>query len=146
MPALQVKEFPEDLYEELRECAAAEDRSISQQTLHILREYLNVYRKSGNDADCLVVTVSRADVAAVSSGTDTSEDLVAKRKKVLDDIDSMPKPKIPDDFPSSVEIIEEMREERMRSIVPELYENEDADGDAAPSAGSSLADESGDGE
>lgn len=145
MPALQVKEFPEDLYEELRECAAAEDRSISQQTLHILREYLNVYRKSGNDADCLVVTVSRADVAAVA-GTDTSEDLVAKREKVLDDIDSMPKPKIPDDFPSSVEIIEEMREERMRSIVPELYENEDAGGDAAPKNDGSLADESGDGE
>lgn len=145
MPALQVREFPEDLYEELRECAAAEDRSISQQTLHILREYLNVYRKSGNDADCLVVTVSRADVAAVA-GTDTSEDLVAKRKKVLDDIDSMPKPKIPDDFPSSVEIIEEMREERMRSIVPELYENEDAGGDAAPKNDGNLADESGDGE
>ena len=46
MPALQVRELPEDLYEALRECASNEDRSISQQTIHILRDYLRAYRAS----------------------------------------------------------------------------------------------------
>ena len=40
MPALQVKDFPPQLYESLRRCAAEEDRSIAQQTVHILRVYL----------------------------------------------------------------------------------------------------------
>lgn len=44
MPALQVKDFPSDLYEELRAYAAMQDRSISQQTVHVLREYLHVRR------------------------------------------------------------------------------------------------------
>ena len=50
MPALQVKDFPSDLYEELRECAARQDRSISQQTVHVLREYLRAYRQGGGSA------------------------------------------------------------------------------------------------
>ena len=40
MPSLQVKDFPEDLYEELKEYAAEEQRSVSQQTIYCLREYL----------------------------------------------------------------------------------------------------------
>lgn len=44
MPALQVKDFPSDLYEELCACAAMQDRSISRQTVHVLREYLHVRR------------------------------------------------------------------------------------------------------
>lgn len=31
MPALQVKDFPSDLYEDLRACASRQDRSLSQQ-------------------------------------------------------------------------------------------------------------------
>ena len=41
MPALQVKDCPADIYEDLRLCADQEDRSITQQTIHILRLYLN---------------------------------------------------------------------------------------------------------
>lgn len=33
MPALQVRDFPDDLYEELREYAASNHRSIAQQTI-----------------------------------------------------------------------------------------------------------------
>lgn len=40
MPSLQVKDFPEDLYEELKEYAAEEQRSVSQQTIYCLREHL----------------------------------------------------------------------------------------------------------
>lgn len=41
MPALQVKECSEDVYERLRACAANENRSIAQQTLTIIQDYLN---------------------------------------------------------------------------------------------------------
>ena len=33
MPALQVRDFPDDLYEELKTCAKASHRSIAQQTI-----------------------------------------------------------------------------------------------------------------
>lgn len=33
MPALQVRDFPEDLYEKLKEVAAREHRSVAQQTI-----------------------------------------------------------------------------------------------------------------
>ena len=40
MPALQVKDCPTEVYEELRRCASRENRSISQQALTILEDYL----------------------------------------------------------------------------------------------------------
>ena len=49
MPALQVRDFPDDLYAELKNCAAEEDRSISQQTVHIVREYLSARKRLGTD-------------------------------------------------------------------------------------------------
>ena len=57
MPALQVKDFPGDLYLDLKACANAEDRSVSQQTLHILRQYLKAYRQLGGRTDWKVVPV-----------------------------------------------------------------------------------------
>lgn len=44
MPSLQVRDLPESLYEELRRCAVEQDRSISQQTVHLLRASLEAYR------------------------------------------------------------------------------------------------------
>ena len=40
MPALQVRDFPEDLYEELKECADRNHRSIAQQTIVAVEEML----------------------------------------------------------------------------------------------------------
>lgn len=42
MPALQVRDIPGDLYAQLQAKARAEHRSISQQTIVLLREALNV--------------------------------------------------------------------------------------------------------
>ena len=42
MPALQVKDCPSDVYERLRACAAEENRSISQQALTIIENYLRM--------------------------------------------------------------------------------------------------------
>ena len=40
MPALQVRDFPEDLYEELKKCADRNPRSIAQQTIVAVEEML----------------------------------------------------------------------------------------------------------
>lgn len=41
MPLLQVRDIPEDLYEKLARVARAENRSIAQETIVLLREALN---------------------------------------------------------------------------------------------------------
>lgn len=41
MPALQVRDFPDDLYEKLKACAAMEHRSVAQQTVALVEEGLN---------------------------------------------------------------------------------------------------------
>ena len=123
MPALQVKDFPADLYEELRACAAAEDRSISQQTVRILREYLKAYRQLGGRTDWVVVPAERAETRPVSRRQTAEEERLARiehRKKVFERIEARPFIEIPDDFPSPAEIVRQMREERDDRIVPEL--------------------------
>ena len=41
MPALQVRDFPATLYDELKECAARNHRSIAQQTIIAVEGMLN---------------------------------------------------------------------------------------------------------
>lgn len=42
MPLLQVRDVPEDLYEKLSRTAAADNRSISQETIVLLRKALDL--------------------------------------------------------------------------------------------------------
>ena len=46
MPALQVRDFPDDLYERLKACAALEHRSVAQQTVALVEEGLNARNES----------------------------------------------------------------------------------------------------
>ena len=126
MPALQVKDFPVDLYEELRSCAQAEDRSIAQQTTRILREYLREYRKVGGRAGFAVrpVDVTEAAPAAPHRAHRESEEEVAarieRRRRTFERIDTLPKFEVPDDFPSAAELIREDRDHRDDWMVPGL--------------------------
>ena len=43
MPSLQIKDCPQGIYDDLKLCALREDRSMAQQALHIIREYLKAY-------------------------------------------------------------------------------------------------------
>lgn len=43
MPSLQIKDCPQGVYDDLKLCALQEDRSMAQQALHIIREYLKAY-------------------------------------------------------------------------------------------------------
>lgn len=123
MPALQVKDFPPDLYEDLRECAAVQDRNISQQTVHVLREYLRAYRQSGSSPNWVVrpaVEQPETTRRAKTRAEETPEERIERRRKVFERIHAMPKIEIPDDFPEPAELIRQMREERDDQIVPEL--------------------------
>lgn len=124
MPALQVKDFPSDLYDQLRECAAAQDRSISQQTVHVLREYLRAYRQLGGRTGWEVLPVGQAGCeghgARRRAEEEERERRIERRKRIFAEIDALPKIEIPDDFPEPAEIVRQMREEHDDRIVPEL--------------------------
>lgn len=124
MPALQVKDFPEDLYEELRACASRNDRSMSQQTLRILREYLRAYREYGEDVGLIYAGYARS---AESGGCrlPTDDDRmrrIARKRIVFERIDALPVFDVPSGFPSADEVVRQMREERDDRIACEQGE------------------------
>ena len=94
MPALQVRDFPEDLYEKLKEVAQQEHRSIAQQTIVAVKSYVEV----GN--------------WGISQREQERLDTLARRKALFDRIDALPPFEVPDDFPTPQEIIREMRDGR----------------------------------
>ena len=57
MPALQVRDFPDDLYEQLKEYAASQHRSIAQQTIVAVEQMLEAadaqHYWDGHDLHCL---------------------------------------------------------------------------------------------
>lgn len=57
MPALQVRDFPDDLYEQLKAYAASQHRSIAQQTIVAVEQMLEAadaqHYWDGHDLHCL---------------------------------------------------------------------------------------------
>jgi len=96
MPALQVRDFPEELYEELRVFAQQEHRSIAQQTIVAVQDYLT--RQKADDEP------SRKASAYI--------DHRERRRKVIERINSLPPFEVPEGFPTPQEIIRELRDSR----------------------------------
>lgn len=116
MPALQVKDFPEDLYEELRACATEECRSVSQQTVYMLREYIRhreVFEAVKNAKWALPYVTDLLPESEEMQRQARAE----RRRKVFERIRERGPIEVPDDFPDTVELIREMREERMACIM-----------------------------
>ena len=116
MPALQVKDFPDDLYEELRECAAQECRSVSQQTIYGLREFLRMHKAYQSVKNALWAAPYVTDLLEDEEEQKRLE-RAKKRHELLERIRERGPANIPDDFPSAAEIIREMREERTKQIL-----------------------------
>ncbi|HBT95367.1 MAG TPA: hypothetical protein DEB24_04405 [Coriobacteriia bacterium] len=95
MPALQVRDFPTELYEELRERARKEHRSIAQQTVVAIREHLGKGRR-----------------AEPKESDEEIQARMRKREEAFARIDALPPLVVPEGFPSDVEIIREMRDSR----------------------------------
>ena len=105
MPALQGRDFPDDLYEQLKAYAASQHRSIAQQTIVAVEQMLEAadaqHYWDGHDLHRLERRPRYFDF-------DTEE----KRKELFAEIDKLPKFDVPDDFPDTVELIRQGREER----------------------------------
>ena len=93
MPALQVRDFPDDLYERLKEYAANQHRSVAQQTIVAVEQML-----------------ARADEAARA-------ERAKRRKELFAEIRKLPKFDVPDGFPDAAEMIRQDREERVNHIL-----------------------------
>lgn len=95
MPALQIRDLPQDLYDELKRRAEREHRSMAQQATVAIEQHLRL-------------------VPPVRQPTEEEERQarIAKRRAIFERIDNlMEDVRIPDDFPSIVEIVHEGRRE-----------------------------------
>lgn len=102
MPTLQVRDLPQDLYDKLADEAAAEFRSLAQQTTYILDQH---FRER----------VERMSMRVVRHDEDSPEVIakrIERRKRIFARLDAMPKVTIPEGFPSVTEMLAEDREER----------------------------------
>lgn len=116
MPALQVKDFPDDLYEELRQCAEEECRSISQQTLYILKGFLQFRKAYGAVKTALWAEPLVHDLLPESERARFAE-RARRREEVLQRIRERGPVEVSDGFPDAAEIIRQMREERTDRIL-----------------------------
>lgn len=106
MPILQVRDISEDLYEQLRVCAKQQNRSISQQTITILQDFLQAQPQPKESA---------TGSFSVFSSLDTAEELQArieKRKKLFAELDTRKPIPLPEEYDSIVDMIHACREER----------------------------------
>lgn len=97
MPALQVKECPAAVYEQLRECANRENRSISQQALTILEGYLGF-----RDMD------EFSDSGCPRGG------YLAERERAFESISKLRPLPVTKKLPDSAELLAQVREEDAR--------------------------------
>lgn len=116
MPALQVKDFPDDLYEELRECAAQECRSVSQQTIYGLREFLRMHKAYQSVKNALWAAPYLTDLLEDKEQQERQE-RAKRRRELMEQIRELGPANIPSDFPDPAELIREMREERTNQIL-----------------------------
>ena len=103
MPALQVKDCPTEVYEELRRCAARENRSISQQALTILEDYLG-FRDF----------VQRDRSVSASKKSSENSNYREKRKRIFERMDKLPAIPVSELAPSSADILAEIRVKEAR--------------------------------
>lgn len=109
MPALQVKDCPQDVYDALRMCAMHENRSISQQALTILEGYLGI--RSGNPRRRGSQDITWSARAPHQTPADRHIDYVEKRKRLFEEINSRSPILESETVPSTVELLRQAREE-----------------------------------
>lgn len=103
MPALQVKDCPIEVYEELRRCAARENRSISQQALTILEDYLGFRDFAQCDRS-----------VSTSKKSSENSNYREKRKRIFERMDKLPAIPVSELAPLSADILAEIREKEAR--------------------------------
>lgn len=103
MPTLQVRDFPDHMYEEIKRKAQQDHRSIAQQTIYAVERYLKMENEG----------IKKPEAADVRDQMDAErEERILRRMRIFEEIESRPPHVVPDDFPSSADIIREGRESR----------------------------------
>jgi hypothetical protein len=97
MPALQVRDFPAELYEELKARAQCENRSLSQQAIVAIREHL---------------FMPQDPTPKLFAREEDGEQRLARRRALFEEMDQSPRVSLLPDFPCPAEIIREIREGR----------------------------------
>ncbi|MBE6470533.1 MAG: hypothetical protein Q3963_03500 [Coriobacteriaceae bacterium] len=116
MPALQVKDCPIEVYERLRECAARENRSIAQQTVTILEEYLGMRASSKPSASVTQKEPRETGRPAMSYAFDTQDDTdyAARHRKAFEELAKLPPIPLSETAPRADIILAQIREEEAR--------------------------------
>ena len=109
MPPLQVKDFPADVYERLRQCAREENRSISQQTLTIIEDYLNM-----RDSGIIPTRIHNTGLVPSFVTAVDETDYAEKHRQALERISELPLIPVSADMPSAAEMIRQIRDEEAR--------------------------------
>ena len=105
MPALQVRDLPQNVYDALSASAERDHRSLAQQTTYILEQYL-----MGDGR-----RFHAEPRAPLAPSFETDEEIAARaerKRQVFARIEARGPLRVPDDFPDVVELIREGREER----------------------------------
>lgn len=122
MPALQVKDCPADVYEKLRKCAEEENRSISQQTLTIIEDFLDLRERkriaeatkakapTANDEPHMRVRIRPIYGPEANDGIDYA----ARWREKMQRIRALPPIPHIDGMPSAAEMIRQIRDEEAR--------------------------------
>ena len=121
MPALQIKDCPQDVYVRLKESAARENRNISQQMLSIIERYLDA--QDGAFASSFSGTAESAldrSSSFLSWGSGacqyaemrhTQNDFIEKRQAAFERISKLPPVKLNDDAATIADLVLESRDE-----------------------------------
>ena len=129
MATLQVRDVPESLYDDLRKCASDECRSIANQALYILRDYLRAYRqqqlheRAGQEPPrfvCIAPPQGTAPRPLDPMGRDgrrrhEEEERLTRieyRERLFARICGLPRFEVPDGFPDPAEMVREDRDSR----------------------------------
>ena len=117
MPALQVRDFPEGLYEDLKNFAEANHRSMSQQVIVAVEEMLE-RGLSGQPRSCPYGTPMTQEVYDTEAARQAR---IAKRKELFARIHETSK-NLPKDLPDPVEVLRECRSEREERLMKVILE------------------------
>ena len=116
MPALQVRDFPEDLYEKLKVLAAREHRSVAQQTIVAVEAMVSGETKAAESDTC------HHQALYLDFDTEAKRAARIKKRQELFERSKEHPLSLPPDAPSPVEVVRQGREERGEHLEKVLME------------------------
>lgn len=116
MPALQVRDFPEDLYEKLKVLAAREHRSVAQQTIVAVEAMVSGETKAAESDAC------HHQALYLDFDTEAKRAARIKKRQELFERSKEHPLSLPPDAPSPVEVVRQGREERGEHLGKVLME------------------------